>query len=77
MNLRMHSSVAVVFLDAANRLYARDQTGITRIIGLMTLMNQLDDASLAALLQRIEALIAGGTASEADEIEELGRSLGL
>ena len=74
VNVNMNPSMLTLFLAAAQRLYDRDKTAILFVAALMERMAQEED--LTAALEQLEGF-SFGTNDESDEIEDLGRSLGL
>ena len=63
-----------VMMAVMEGVHAADSTAILRICSALT--SAMADDDLEGLLARLEGT-AGGAASEEEEIEELGRSLGL
>ncbi|MCY4056657.1 MAG: hypothetical protein OXG44_01515 [Gammaproteobacteria bacterium] len=63
-----------VMMGVMEQVNGQDSTAILRICS--ALLRSMADDDLEGLLARLEGT-AGGAASEEEEIEELGKSLGL
>lgn len=74
VNVTMNASMLTIFLAAGQRLYDRDKAAVLFVTALMKQLTQEQD--IKAALERLEGF-AFGTDDESDEIENLGRSLGL
>ena len=74
LNANLNVSLLTVLLAAAERLNARSPAHVLRVAALMDQLAKAGDVD--ATLARLEETVFGGV-SESEEIEQLGKSIGL